>query len=202
MASCHRRLPLQHDLMKLSVRGPNSSLSTEQAKETHTQQHACAQSNSLMQTWCQKHISLFRAYEHEKQKKKKERKRETENREQNAHMSKESFGAAMLRQRQAEMKTAAGSEHIERQRRLEEEKKKTTHTAQGDAGPVLRAEMSASNTLAATSSDMQVLSEQEIPAGKQSHAATSSPGRREKKRKNERKEQRKKQQQEIQPKTV
>lgn len=42
--------------------------------------------------------------------------------------------------------------------------------------------MSASNTQAATSSDMQVLSEQEIPARKQSNAATSSPGRRKKER--------------------
>lgn len=96
-------------------------------------------------------------------------------------MSKESVGALLPRQRQAEMKTAASSEHIERQRRLEEEEEKEkendTHTEEGDAAPVLRAEMSTSNTLPATSSDMQVLSEREIPARKHSDAATSSPER-------------------------
>lgn len=45
-------------------------------------------------------------------------------------MSKESFGVAMLRLRQAEMKTAASSKHIERQWRLEEEKKRRQHTLQ------------------------------------------------------------------------
>lgn len=46
--------------------------------------------------------------------------------------------------------------------------------------------MSASNTLAATSSDMQVLSEQEIPARKQSDTDASSPGRRKEEAKKER----------------
>lgn len=57
-------------------------------------------------------------------KKKKYKQKKTENREQKAHMSKKSFRAAMLRQRQAKMKTAASSEHIERQPRLEEGGKK------------------------------------------------------------------------------
>ena len=59
MASCHCGLPLQHDLMELSVRRSNNSLSShEQQHRTHT--HSRAQTKNTMETECQKLFSLPR----------------------------------------------------------------------------------------------------------------------------------------------
>lgn len=136
MASCHRGLPLQHDLMKLSVRGPSSSPSTKQAEVTHEHAHTQphTQSNSLMRTFCQKLISLFQPYEHESKKKKQERKKDRKTREQKAHMSKESIVKAEAEtggdEDCSELRAHREAAAVRRRRRRGGKKKKKQHTWQ------------------------------------------------------------------------